>query len=561
MPAIDSETKSTGGNGTAFNLIPGLLLAAVIANHFLWVWHYAISVPAGDDYVLILNRLIIFHNLPPGQKLGFFFDLFDVHRLVFLNVVIVGLYKIIGNIDFHTLIFIGNSSLLILLWGIWKYAGSILPVAANRIGYFLPVALLVFSPAYFEPSLWATGVLQSLPVLVFSFFAVACAAQRSDLASLAALLAALLASGTSANGMAVFLACAAVLALQQRYMRASLMALLFIAIAWAYTRGYPVAPSNHVDSMTASLAGMMHFYLTLCGSIVWGKNGATLLGVLLVAGFGMLTWQGLPRRNPVLWGFGLFLLLSMAMMSLGRTGLGLDAALLSRYKPYSGLMLVVIYLGLLVLVPSIIWKKIIGFSGLLISCATFISYLIHFDEVITDYGFHSKLRMAYRGIEGKVQVVSGFPGTDFANIVIDTSEHYGAYRPPLFSDLVVKAVSATGGASPSTQKQQNQTETDIQMYEFIDGEKATLVYGVISGECSPERFRIVLKNGGETLYFAAQPPDWGWLNIYPVRPMHGYFGGIVDKRYLPAGLYQLGLTCGYKEPDFFGGNYRVSKIP
>ena len=559
LPIIESKSKREGSNFAALNIVLGLLLAAIIANHLLWVWQYAVPVPVNDDYVIILNRLIMFHNLPPGLNLDFFFDFTggSQHRLVFLSFVIVVLYEIIGNINFHTLIFIGNCSLLALLLGIWKYAGSVLPVTANRIGYFLPVALLVLSPAYFEASLWATGVLQNLPVLVFAFLAIACATQRSGFCFLAALFAALLASGSSANGMAVFLACAVALTSQRRFSRALLMALLFIVVAWGYTRGFPSDPSNFGNPVSTSFVGLIRFFLALCGAIVWEKNGAIFFGTLLVGGFGVLTWGGLPKRNPVLWGFGIFLLFSMAMMSIGRASLSLDAALLSRYKPYSGLMLAVIYMGALILVPSIAWKKFIGFFGLIISCATFVSYLIHFNAAITDFGFNPKLRMAYRSIEGKVQVFSGFPKTYFANIMIDTAERYGIYRPPSFPELVARPAFP----SSSTSKQQSQERYDPHIYEFNDGEKATLVYGAIDRKCAPEHFRITLKNGARTLYFTTQPPDLGWLNTYPVRPIQGFFGGIVDKRSLQAGSYQLGIACGDAAPTFFGDSYRVSKNP
>jgi hypothetical protein len=247
----------------------------------------------------------------------------------------------------------------------------------------------------------------------------------------------------------------------------------------------------------------------------------------------------------------------MVMMSVGRAGLDLDAALLSRYKPYSGLMLVVIYMGALILVPSIAWKKFIGFFGLLISCATFVFYLIHFNAAITNFGFNPKLRMAYRSIEGKVQVLSGFPNTYFANIIIDAAEQYVIYRPPSFPELVARPAPP----SSSTPKQHNQEKHDPHIYEFIDGEKATLVYGAIDRRCAPEQFRIALKNGAKTLYFTTQPPDFGWLNVYPVRPIQGFFGWIVDKRSLTTGLYQLGFACGNKEPTFFDDSYRVSKNP
>ncbi|MGO8756341.1 MAG: hypothetical protein ACLQHK_14085 [Gallionellaceae bacterium] len=558
MVEIDNKhIKNSESNFSTSNVVFGLLLAAIIANHFLWAWHYAVSVPEGDDYVQILNRLIIFHNIPSGFKPEFFFGFSGgQHRLVFLNLVIVALYEMTRNIDFQTLILIGNCSLLVLLLGIWKYAGLNLPHKANRIGYFLPVSLLVLSPAYFEASLWATGVLSNLPVLAFAFLAIVYAQQRSGFAFLAGLLAALLASGTLANGMAVFLTCAAMLASQQRYTRALLMLLLFIAVAWAYTRGFPSVASNSANPITTSIGRALLFFLALCGALVWGKYWAIFFGALLVAGFGVLTWRGLPKRNPVLWGLGLFLLLSMAMMSLGRTDQGLGAALLSRYKPYSGLMVVVVYLGSLLLAPSIAWGKIIGIAGILISSVSYFSYLINYGEAITDFGFHPKLRMAYRSIEGKVQVLSGFPGTDFANYVIDTAERYRAYRPPLFSELVLKPTSPSEGTSPATAKQQNQTGTDFQIYEFIDGEKATLVYGGVDEKCAFKPFRIILKNGAKTLYFDTQPPDFGWLNI---RPTHGLFGGIVDKRSLPAGQYQLGGVCGNNAPTFLGDSYRVSK--
>ncbi|RFC36169.1 MAG: hypothetical protein DID92_2727743729 [Candidatus Nitrotoga sp. SPKER] len=562
QPVIDSKNKRAGSDFSAFNVVLGLLLAAIIANHLLWVWRYAVPVPAGDDYIQIVNRLIIFHSLPPdlsfSEKLEFFIGFSGgQHRLVFLNSVIVALYKIVGNIDFHTLVFLGSSSLIALLWGLWKYAGSVVPISRNRIAYFLPVALLVLSPVYFEASLWATGVLQNLPVLAFAFFAIAWVSQRSGFFFLVALLAALLATCTTASGMAVFLACAAVLVSQRRFAHAIIMALLFIAIAWIYTRGFPNDPSIPVATSSIEL---IRFFLALCGALVWGKTGAVFFGILLVAGFGVLTWHGLPKRNPVLWGLGLFLLLSMAMMSIGRAGFGVEAALLSRYKPYSGLMLVVIYLGSVIHVPSLVWKKLFGFFGLLISSAVFVSGLIHYNAAITDLGFLPKLRMAYRGIEGKIQVLFGFPGTDFSNHVIDTAERYGVYRPPSFSKFVANPVPSSKRVLSSTLKQEN-AGYDHLMYQFIDGEKAVLVYGGSDEKCTLEPLRLVLKNDVQTLYFEMQSPDWGWLNIYHDHSKHGFFGGIVDKRSLPVGLYQLGITCGDATPTFWGNVYWVSKTP
>ena len=248
----------------------------------------------------------------------------------------------------------------------------------------------------------------------------------------------------------------------------------------------------------------------------------------------------------------------MAMMSIGRAGFGVEAALLSRYKPYSGLMLVVIYLGLVIHVPSLAGKRFIGFFGLLISSAIFVSCLIHYNAAITDFGFLPKLRMAYRGIEGKMQVLSGFPGTDFSNLVIDATERYGVYRPPSFSELVAIPVPPSKEVSPSLLNKQK-VGYDYLMYQFIDGEKAALVYGGSDEKCTLKPLRLVLKNDAQTLYFEMQPPDWGWLNIYHDHSRHGFFGGIVDKRSLPAGIYQLGMACGHAPPTFLGNGYRVSK--
>jgi hypothetical protein len=547
--------KIAVSNYVALDFIPGLLIAAIIANHFLWIWHYAAQVPVADDYTLILNRLNIYNTLPSSLNLGYFLDFSggQQHRLVFLTLVIVALYKVVGHIDFHALILVGNISLLIILWGMWKYAGSVLPISENRTGYFLPVALLVLSPAYFEASLWATGVLQNLSVLAFGFLAVAFAAQRSGFAFFSAVFAALLASGSSANGMSVFLACASVLTMQRRISRALPMVALFILVAWAYTRGFPKDLSNYGNSPTTSPWELIRFFLMLCGGIVWGKNGAAILGVLFVAGFGALTWQGLPKRNPVLWGFCLFLLLSMAMMSMGRAGIGLDAALVSRYKPYSGLMLVVIYLGLLIHVPSVKQKRIIGYFGFLLSCIIFVSYLAHYEAATTDFGLHSKLRMAYRAIEGKVRVSDGFPDTDMANQIIDTSERYGVYRPLSFSEYVVRPVNLNEANSP------NQVRFDIRIYDFVDGEKAALVYGVTDENCAINSYRLELKSDEKSLIFGMLPPDFGWINSYPFRPALGHFGAIIDKRSLPAGTYQLGMSCGDAAPIPLGDRYRISK--
>ena len=137
--------------------------------YFFFVIYFSENIPFMDDYDAILKFMVDFTGEESFlKKILLVFAQHNDHRLVFLHLVVLAQYYLIGVINFQHLLILGNLSVIAILFILWKTFGF----RKNKLYHFLPVVYLLFSLAYFEASIWAMVSLSGLTVVAFSFSAI-----------------------------------------------------------------------------------------------------------------------------------------------------------------------------------------------------------------------------------------------------------------------------------------------------------------------------------------------------------------------------------------------------
>jgi hypothetical protein len=277
------------------------------------------------------------------------------------------------------LMWIGNLTtvlLALLLARCWR--SRHLPIV-----HFLPVVFILFQPQSWENMTWAMAALQNFSIWLFAALALACWQHTTWRWQVAALAWAMVAAGTSGNGIFVPL----VLILWQlvrclspspqeittreerraNYASLLLVVTFTIIITSLYFVGYK-KPDHHpgVFDQFQTPVRLIRFLGVLSGAFVGelGRPIAFVAGLGQLACFGLLTYRRYDRRQPVIYYLLLFCFGSMLAASLTRAGFGVQQALSPRYRVMPLLVLALNYMALYELYPLRLSKQRV-FIGLM----------------------------------------------------------------------------------------------------------------------------------------------------------------------------------------------------
>jgi hypothetical protein len=318
----------------------GWLVAAFLGTLHAWLLHrYVVDFPFQDDFAQVLGPPGYFRFNPTWrEKITDLFSLSVEHRIVTMRLTAIVQSWLPGGLDFRGLIYFGN--LLCVATGllvIWR------ALSVHRAWLAALAALLLFSPTNFNAQYWVTGVLAHVAVIAYAFAALFCLTRRGVWWDVAAVLLALCAALTVANGLMVLPVGTVLLWLLGRRRPAALWAAMTVALFAVYFIGYE-APANRPPMLAALQRPFRLFglYLSALGSMGERFDLSVLLGALMVAVWG---WLLVPRRGigvlPVLIAWMGFLALSGAAVTVGRAPLGDEALLISRYRVYSEVAMLV----------------------------------------------------------------------------------------------------------------------------------------------------------------------------------------------------------------------------
>lgn len=310
----------------------------------IWTYRFGVNVPQWDDFSVLttlrylkefgdfdtrLRSLLMFHN---------------EHRIVYTRLVAWAVSKLAGGpVDFRVLLFIGNGSALALLGLLFtSFRRSGLPAWG-----WVPVPFVLVQMQYFENCFFAMASLQNLTVWLWAGLSLWLLRRNAWSGVALGGLFALLATGTSGNGLLVWAVGGAWLGVQGRYTH---------LLAWGIVAG--IVAVTYLDGMAApalpatplAVGHALFGYLGAAVGAGLGKELPAAVGLVLV---GLVVWAGWRERQRLgtaLWssetGFWLafagFVGASAVAIALHRDPS--DVVSISRYRIGSSLMVTLTYL-------------------------------------------------------------------------------------------------------------------------------------------------------------------------------------------------------------------------
>jgi hypothetical protein len=514
---------------TAWWYTLGWLVAASLGALHAWMLHrYAVDFPFQDDVVQVLAAPGYFQVYPTWrEKIADLFALSVEHRIVTMRLAAIVQTWLPGGLDFRGLIYFGN--LLCVATGllvVWRAA------AVHRAWLAALAALLLLSPTNFNAQYWVTGVLAHVAVIAYAFGALFCLTRRGAWWDVAAVLLALCAALTVANGLMVLPVGTVLLWLCGRRRAAVLWAVMTLSVFATYFIGYE-APANRPPMLAILLQPFRLFvlYLSALGSMGERFDLSVLLGALMVAVWG---WLLVPRRgidvSPVLIAWMGFLALSAAAVTVGRAPLGEGALLISRYRVYSEI-------AMLVTVVTAIGR--VGARGArwilppLLACAMLWFW----------HGWETNLRwigdMATRQRNGLDHyllnghgVYSEIPPQDFGDFMLRRAKEFGYFLPGPQSPPAPQMIASDGTphAAPLPQLEAAPPYADADAVSVRGLILAKELHAALWLKAEGQQYWGPLKM--QRLFRALDDSDW--VIFWNTLPLHG----------IVPGHYRVGYALG-----------------
>lgn len=532
------------------------------------VLRYSVNVPWFDDFDPFpdfLRKWILSDTL--SEKLKLLFQPNNEHRMVFGKGLTLVYYILTGTLNFTFLHIAGmlfTFGTLVLIWQAFRWTK--LPWL-----YFLPVPFFLFQLQDHLIFLWAICSLQHQPVVFFvclSMFLLA----RGQFGW--AILAAFCANFAMSNGIFVWVGGAGMLLFQARYRHLITWCAAGALSVGIYFTG--MTSLNNESSLGfffenphlsflgffAFLGGL--FDLTPDRSIQTRTVLPILMGILVMLWVGgwllgfLMQWTknafGWPKKIPnwlqhywlrsqAQWtepglnqfsyfcvGVMLFLLANAGVIALLRPRFGFFVMVVSNYKIYPSLFLIISYLAFIVSTNH--RNRAVGFKvGLAVSIGIWVLTMIHYGPAISE-------RRKYLLANAYNQEHHGFglghvPGSTQAAYV-DSLMHFmtsrNMYRfPAQFEQLADELASGSMPIANSGNFRVSRGTTGLHISES----EVEIPAGYDSG------FYAFLKNGDSTYFFKMNQHRYSGRNLL----IH-YAPGVevtVPYEALPPGTYQLGI--------------------
>lgn len=177
MPPKKPERKIVGLNLQFLNyrivlhrsLTKNIFTFLLILIPIVFFWYifdkYAINIPHWDDFA-IRNSLVSFFNTDSFlEKLKILFAQHNEHRIFLTRFAALLIFEIKGTLDFKWLMFLGNFSLIGLVFLFY----NILKKYNQPLLALVPISFLIFNAGLFENTLWGMASIQNFGVIFFSF--------------------------------------------------------------------------------------------------------------------------------------------------------------------------------------------------------------------------------------------------------------------------------------------------------------------------------------------------------------------------------------------------------
>ncbi|MEO5359209.1 MAG: hypothetical protein H7843_02040 [Nitrospirota bacterium] len=329
--------------------------------YYFTVLRYGSNIPISDDFDAVLDFLYNFNELSSFyDKIALLLLQHNEHRIVLTRLVVLGEYYLLNTINFKTLILIGNVGLVGIL------ITAFLSHNKRSLVWFTPVVFILFEPQFFGAIFFAMGSIQNFYVLLFAFISLYFLSSNKFI--LAAIFATM-STFTGGSGILCFITGVLALLLQKRFKLLAVWLVIMSINIFVYLYGY-TQPTALTDLPAAHPSATAIYFIMLLGNIFYIPSKMDTLevfspvlylplamGVLLLAFFIYLTIRKYYLKNTALYSFLVFILLSEVLTAAGRSSLGLNNALSTRYIIMSVLLVAFSYIALIEIVDEKSIKK------------------------------------------------------------------------------------------------------------------------------------------------------------------------------------------------------------
>ena len=349
------------------NTLPFLICTVIIIVFFNIVIKNAVDIPNGDDLYCLLLFTQNFQDAAGWQdRFSLLIQQWVEHRIVYSRLTSLISFWIHGQVNFVTIILIGNLTLVGFTLLFWKLLRDI-KVSAY---YLIPVVLTLFSPVTYEANMWAGASTVYMPVCFLALLTVYLLTIPSPFGLICAGVTSILAAFSFGNGMFSFIAGLVVLLCQRKYKESAGWLLMTIIIIPLYFYGFEAHSGTNAFSIKSFLKSPEYLFYNLFGflggtldylenvnaPIAAGNIPALVLGLVLsvaaVAGvyFFFLkkttVTDHINTKSKITWlGMVVFLGITAITMAYARTSGESMNTLSSRYKIYSMIAFILVYWG------------------------------------------------------------------------------------------------------------------------------------------------------------------------------------------------------------------------
>jgi hypothetical protein len=322
------------------------LMALPAAIFYFFLWQNAVSIPILDDYDIILGSLnwLSQHHGVATWIHFLFTSQHNGYKLMFENAVVISEYKLLGQIFFLPLVFLGNSFPLLIFLIV---AGMTLMKRGNvadRSILLIPVAWLIFQLQYASALDFASSSLQHLAVIFFSLLSIFLLDRDTEWTFWASCMVLILAVGSSPNGFFAGPVGLLMLAQSRRWRRLFAWVATLAVVLVVYLYGYYRPPATMGTDGASEHLGHVNltYALSFLGSSAARYSSSVssvTLGLLLCGVFALAVYRRYFRQNSAVFHSMVFILINAVAVSGLRSDLGVAQSLASRYRTYSNLFL------------------------------------------------------------------------------------------------------------------------------------------------------------------------------------------------------------------------------
>ena len=340
--------------GRPISTLIAILFPIII--YLFYTIHNSVNLFYADDYHLLKTVLWIREVEGVLATIQILISQHNEHRILVPRLLTILDYQIEGQINWKSLILIGNLIWIGNLWFFWEGFRHF------KIPYWMFVAIpfIFLQPQYSDNVTWAISILQqSVIVFLYSLLTYLCSKNKYYWA----LLVAVLATFTHGNGIFSFIIGIAIALMDQKRRTALIWFLTWLVIGFIYFWHFVKGQNADFGRSFSDPARLIMSFFAFFGSmtkvrfdsgyaaVVWGMIMVFILGFYLVPKLKMYILTAgyrLTSFDKMLFGNVLFLGITAGLVSISRSWGGIEAMLAARYQHYSPYLLCWVYIVILV---------------------------------------------------------------------------------------------------------------------------------------------------------------------------------------------------------------------